>query len=186
MLVVLVVIAGLYLFIKVDTKEVVNNTATYSNAALGIQFNYPTGPDGYVIQELTPSDMTKDLVSTIVVMRTEDATREMPVGGEGPATITIQIVKNTKKLQPAVWADVNKIYSNINLKRGEVNEYVLGGANAIRYDADGLYASDTVVVAHGENIYVITGSYMDADSDIRKDFAPLLASVTFIPQPGQN
>jgi hypothetical protein len=81
---------------------------------------------------------------------------------------------------------VNKIYSNINLMRGEVSEYVLGGANAIRYAADGLYASDNVVVAHGENMYVITGSYMDADSDIKKDFATLLESVTFIPQPGQN
>lgn len=185
-LIALVIIVGLYLFLRVDKKEVVNNTAIYSNAALGIQFNYRTGPDGYVIQELIPSDATKDLLSTIVIMRTEDATREMPVGGEGPATITIQIVKNLKKQQPAVWADIHKIYSNINLKRGEVKEYVLGGANAVRYDADGLYTSDNVVVAHGENMYVITGNYMDADSDIRKDFAPLLESVTFIPQPGQN
>lgn len=184
--VILALIAGVYFFSRIDTKTTVNNTATYANAGLGIQFNYRTGPDGYVIQELTPGDTTKDLLSTIVVMRAEDATREMPVGGEGPATITIQVVKNSKKQQPAVWADAHKIYSNINLKRGEVKEYVLSGANAIRYDADGLYASDTVVAAHGKNMYVIAGSYMDIDSDIRTDFILLLESITFIPQPGQN
>lgn len=181
-----ILIVGLYFTVRVDNTQVSNTTATYSNAGLGIEFTYQTGPDGYVLQELTPSDTTGGLLNTIVLMQTADAEREMPVGGEGPTTITIQVLKNTKKQQPGVWADANKIYSNINLKQGEVSEYVLGGANAIRYTADGLYASDNVVVAHGENVYVITGNYMDAESKIKKDFAPLLESIKFIPQPGQN
>lgn len=178
---------GVYFSLTVDERVVTNNNTypNYSNEVLGIEFAYRAGPDGYVIQEHTSSRPTEDLLGTIVLMRTEDAERPMPVGGEGPATITIQAIKNSKNQQPAVWADANNIYSNINLKIGEVSEYVVGGANAIRYSATGLYESDNVVVAHGGNVYVITGSYMDAESDLRKDFAVLLESIRFIPQPGQ-
>lgn len=183
---IIVVAVGLYMSLRVDTSKVVQNNATYSDAGVGIEFTYRTGPDGYVVQELTPAPSTSDLIRTVILMQTSDANKEMPEGGEGPATITIQVVKNSKKQHPAVWADAHHIYSNINLKRGEVKEYVLGGANAVRYDADGLYTSDNVVVAHGENMYVITGNYIDIDSDIRTDFISLLESITFIPQPGQN
>jgi hypothetical protein len=72
------------------------------------------------------------------------------------------------------------------LKLGEVESTVVGGANAVRYKADGLYASENVVVAHGDHVYVITGQFMDEDSDIRKDFGPLVASFRFVPAPGQN
>jgi len=179
---------GIYFSLTVDEKKVTNNNTypNYSNEVLGIEFAYRAGPDGYVIQEYASSRPTEDLLSTIVLMRTEDAERPMPVGGEGPATITIQVLKNLKKQQSEAWANTNNIYSNINLKTGEVSEYVLGGANAIRYSATGLYESDNVVVAHGENVYVLSGNYMDAESDLRKDFTPLLESVRFIPQPGQN
>lgn len=179
---------GVYFSLTVDERVVIKNNNTYpnySNEVLGIEFAYHAGPDGYVIQEHSSSRPMEDLLGTIVLMRTEDAERPVPVGGEGPATITIQVLKNSKKQQPVVWADANNIYSNINLKTGEVSEYVLGGANAIRYSATGLYESDNVVVAHGENMYVFTGNYMDAESELRKDFAVLLESIRFIPQPGR-
>lgn len=179
---------GIYFTLTVDEKAVVNNSnayLNYSNVVFGIQFAYRAGPDGYVIQEYLPQREMKDSLGTIVVMRTEDARRKIPVDSEGPATITIQAIKNSKKQQPAVWADANNLYSNINLKTGEVSEYVLDGENAIRYSATGLYESDNIVVAHGENVYVITGNYMDAESELRKDFAVLLESIRFIPQPGQ-
>lgn len=179
---------GVYFSLTVDKRVATNNNTypNYSNEVLGIEFTYRAGPDGYVIQEHLSPKETEDLLGIIVVMRTEDAERKMPIGGEGPATITIQVLKNLKKQKPAVWADANNIYSNINLKTGEVSEYVVGGANAIRYSATGLYESDNVVVAHGENVYVITENYMDAESVLRKDLTPLLESVRFIPQPGQN
>lgn len=185
----IVLSVGVYFSLTVDERAVTNNNNTYlnySNEVLGVEFTYRTGPDGYVIKEHLPSNLSEDLLGTIVVMRTEDAEREMPVGGEGPATITISVLKNSKKQQSEAWANANNIYSNINLKTGEVSEYVLGGANAIRYSATGLYESDNVVVAHGENVYVLSGNYMDAESDLRKDFTPLLESVRFIPQPRQN
>jgi len=78
------------------------------------------------------------------------------------------------------------LYSNINLKTSEPAEKVVGGANAITYMADGLYASENAVIAHGGNIYVVTGQFIDANSDIRLDFEPLLNSIRFIPKPSQE
>lgn len=181
----LVLIAvGLYFALRVD-KQVVSDKAVYSKAELGLEFVYQAGPEGYVVEERIPADLG-ELVRVIILHRTEDTLKTPPVGGEGPAVMTISVFNNTKKQFPSVWANENIQYSNINLKMGDVSEDVVGGANAIRYMADGLYASENVVVAHGENIYVFTGQFMDANSDLRSDFAPLIDSVKFIPKVGQE
>ena len=139
-----------------------------------------------MVQEITPAKNTDNFIQSIVLMQYEDSIKDMPVGGEGPPTITISIFKNTKKQQSRAWADEHKQYSNINLKMGDVTEAVVGGANAICYMADGLYASENVVVAHGENVYVISGMFLDAESSLRKDFAPFIESIRFTPQAGQE
>jgi hypothetical protein len=157
------------------------DVTTYSNPGLGIEFDYEAGPNGYVVQESTPTDPNGEIVRSIVLMRAEDVANGMPVGGEGPPTITIMVYKNAMKQSSSVWADAHTQYSNINLKMGDALETVVGGANAVRYMADGLYASENVVVAHGENVYVITGMFLDATSDLRMDYAPLVDSFTFIP-----
>jgi hypothetical protein len=159
--------------------------STYSNSELGLELDYRTAPDGYVLQELTPSDSRNELMRMLVLARAEDV-ENIPVDGEGPPTITIQVLKNLKKQQPQAWADTHHQYSSINLKGSDVRETVVGGANAVRYMADGLYASDTTVVAHGDNMYVISGMFINEDSAIRRDYQPLLDSVRFIPAPGQE
>lgn len=187
---VLSVLVGLgYYFVKIDkskTGETLNNQkTTYSKSDIGLEFDYRIGPTGYVLEERIPVDLG-DLVKVIIFHRAEDFGREMPVGGEGPAVMTISVFNNTKKQFSRDWADKNIQYSNINLKFGDVVETVVGGANAVRYMADGLYASENVVVAHGDNVYVVTGQFMDQNSDIRRDFAPLIDSIKFIPKSGQE
>ncbi|HEU0085369.1 MAG TPA: PsbP-related protein [Candidatus Paceibacterota bacterium] len=160
---------------------------TYSSDELGFLFEYRLAPDGYVLEEREPSDSdASTLQKTLILMQVEDSLQEMPEGGEGPAVISISIFENSKKQFPQTWADENLAHSNVNLVMGEISEAVVGGANAIRYMADGLYASENVVVAHGDNIYVITGQYLDESSTLRQDFAPLLESIAFIPEPGQE
>ena len=177
-------VLGYVAFITIGTPvEQQSGPASYKNEALGLTFAYRAGPNGYVVEESTPADTTQPLVRSIVLIRSEDAAKGMPAGGEGPATITVSVYKNEKKQWPQTWADENPQYSNINLKQGAVSEAVVGGANAIRYMADGLYASENVVVAHGEYIYVLSGMFMDENSTLRKDFAPLVESVAFIPTP---
>lgn len=180
-LILALVFIGSYFFHKADKNEMVSTTSTYSNPNLGIEFTYKVGSNGYVIREILAPDSAQDLKGTIVLMRTEDALREMPVGGEGPATITIQVVKNSKNQEPEVWAESHNIYSNVNLKLGDTSEYVLGTVKAVRYAATGLYESDNVVAIFGENVYVFTGNYMDAESELRKDFISILGSIKFIP-----
>lgn len=163
--------------VPIETVQEVETVKTYSNPNLGIEFEYGSG---YAVEERNATTS-----NTIVLIRSEDIAN-IPEGGEGPPVITIVVVKNTKKQTPLVWAQQNKIYSNINLAMGSTTDYVLDGVSAIRYTTDGLYLSDNVVVAHGENIYVFTGAYLDADSDIRKNFYSLLETVVFTPEPGQE
>lgn len=160
--------------------------STYSQSDVGLEFDYPEGPDGYVVDERMPVDLGTGLIKNIILMRTEDALREPPVDGEGPPVILVSVFENTKKQFPRTWADENIQYSNINLIMGDVEDVVAGGANAIRYMADGLYASENVVVAHGDHMYVITGQFINQDSPIRRDYQVLVESIRFIPAPGQN
>lgn len=185
---VIIVGIGAYLGLRIDSRaeSPEGAAATYSQPELGIVFDYRAGPTGYVVEESTPSDTAAQLVRAIVLVRAEDAQQQPRLGGEGPPTIGVHVFKNTKKLSSAMWADAYPQYSNINLKMGDVTEAVVGGANAIRYMADGLYASENVVVAHGDYVYVVSGSYLDAESNLRRDFAPLVASIRFIPAPGQE
>ncbi|HYC83089.1 MAG TPA: hypothetical protein VEB60_00875 [Candidatus Paceibacterota bacterium] len=160
--------------------------ATYSRSDIGLEFDYPEGPEGYVVEERIPADLGAGLVKNIILMRTEDAESEPPTGGEAPPAIAISVFKNTKKQFPRTWADENIQRSNINLTTGAVEEAVVGGANAIRYMTDGLYASENVVVAHGDHMYVVTGQFTEQDSPIRRDYQALAESIRFIPAPGQN
>lgn len=159
---------------------------TYSQSDVGLEFDYPEGPDGYVLDERMPADLGTGLTKNIILTRTEDASQELPVGGESAPAIIISVFENTKKQSPRTWADENAQSSNINLIMGEIQEAVVGGANAIRYVADGLYVSENVIVAHGDHTYVITGQFMDQNSPIRRDYHALIESIRFIPAPGQD
>jgi hypothetical protein len=193
LIVVALLIGGYYLYMywalgndSVGVDQTPQTKSTYSKSDIGLEFDYAEGPDGYVIDERMPVDLGTGLIKNIILTRTDDTLNAPPAGGEGPAVITISVFENTKKQFPRTWADENIQYSNINLIRGEVEETVVGGANAIRYMADGLYASENVVVAHGDNVYVITGQFIDQDSPIHRDYQDLVNSIRFIPAPGQN
>ncbi len=181
----LLVLLGGFLYFTKNQKEPASTTAVYSSQELGFEFTHNTGPNGYVVSDATPANKEGDLLSTVVLMQTKDKENldknGAPVGGEGPATIAVNVFKNTKNRQPSVWAMENPTLSNYNLKLTEPAETVVGGANAVSYKADGLYASNNVVVAHGGYIYVFTGMYLDENSNLSRDFLPLINSVKFIP-----
>ena len=188
--VVIALAVGGYYYLKINDSKTGESPegqkAVYSKNDIGLQFEYPAGPAGYVVEERMPVDLGTGLTRVIILTRTEDSTKTPPEGGEGPPVIAISVFENPKKQFARTWADENMQYSNINLAQGDISEAVVGGANAIRYMADGLYASENIVVAHGDSVYVVTGQFIDANSDLRRDFAPLVSSITFIPKSGQE
>lgn len=184
-----ILVGGVYYWLKIDQSKTVvtdkSNIPKYSSKNLGLAFDYPVGPNGYVLEEITPSQ-TDSLVKTLVLKTTEDASRKPLEGSEGAPTITINVFKNTKKQFPSVWVRENAQYSNFSLVKGATQEAVVGGANAVKYEATGLYESLNYVVAHGDYIYQFVGMYSIQDSAIFRDFEPIVATVNFIPTDSQQ
>ncbi len=168
-----------------DTKQTEVKKAEYPE--LGFKFAYITGSDGYTLMEPEAS-VEGGPIKTLMLVHANDLPQfeNPPQGGEGPATITIQVFLNTQKQFPRQWAEANNAYSNIGLMMGEVSEAVVGGANAIRYKADGLYASNVAIFASGNKMYVVQGAYRDESDPTARDFESLLNTITFIPEPGQE
>ncbi len=169
---------------KSENPQGPDDLAAYSHPALGLEFAYRSGPDGYVVQEALPTAVDPSIVRLLHVVPAEAARDPAPEGGEGPAQISISIHRNTANQWSRQWAEAHPSYSAINLKQGEVAEAVVGGATAVRYMTDGLYAADVVVAAHGGLLYVFRGEFVDAESQLRKDFSPLIESVRFVPMQG--
>jgi hypothetical protein len=166
-----------------ETEAELSGYGTYQNDELGFAFDYPQGKDGYAIKDVTTTDIEAGLVKLLQLQSLEHTTQG---ASEALPVISVGVFENTQKQWPEIWAEEHLQYSNINLKLGEVESTVVGGANAVQYRADGLYASENVVVAHGDYVYVITGQFIDEDSSIRQDYSPLVASFRFVPAPGQN
>jgi hypothetical protein len=166
------------------SADIPDTDSPYTDGKIGLSFEYDDSGEGYRLDVLPSGGDThvKTIVLTDRAAYAEVIASEVP--REGPPTITIQVFKNENREWSRKWADSHIQASNINLLMGEVTDTVIGGANAVRYTADGLYPTDTVVVAHGSHVYVISGSYMDETSPTRIDFEPLLQSLTFIPEIG--
>lgn len=173
----LLILAGA-LGVWVNRSERVPVTAEYVSTVSGISFRYPIGAGGYVATVRQGGDDAAKLRETIVL--THETDTEAKVNGEGPPAITVTAFENDQMQFPLAWANQHKTHSNISLSMGDISEAVVGGANAIRYRADGLYAMDTAVVAHGGYIFVLSGAYIDDSSPTLRDFGSLLASVRFL------
>jgi hypothetical protein len=160
------------------------NEEEFSDPSIGLSFNYPAGPNGLSLTE-QPGDGTEPaLLKTLTLLRSEDALRmetNPPIGGEGPAAISVAIFKNEQREFPLAAAQRFTTYSNYNLKTSDEREVVVGGANAIAYTTDGLFPAETIVVAHDSYIYIFTGQFETPDSSLKQLFADLVESVTFIP-----
>lgn len=160
---------------------------TYTNDELGLAFQYRREPDGYLLEvPQRGAGEDPDFVKAVILMLKSDYEDLMrfPDGREGPPTMNVLVFKNPKKQKPQAWVDAHPGISNIQLKRTDPVEFSVAGAQAIRYGADGLYLSDNVVIAHGSYVYFVSGSYLDENSTIRRDFGPFLQSIQFIPEIG--
>lgn len=157
----------------------------YIDPALGFGFEYKKSKDGYVLT-VPPhgNEEATDFEDAVVLMQKADYdAMQSGAAMEGPPSITVLVYKNTKKLSARAWADANKSASNIELKTGEILDTSVQKAKGIRYEIDGLYPAETLVVTYSDYVYVLSGSFLDKDSAIHKDFNAMLGTfIFFIPK----
>lgn len=188
------IIGGYFLFSHTDTEksvqveeiEYTNETKldVYSNAELEYEFSYP---NSYIMLEDTESTNSNFISGVRLFDRVEyEIFAESLDAREGPPAISLRVYNNPDSLHAPVWAMREPLESNIEMALNEPEEIVVGGANAVYYVVDGLYPIDTYVVAHAQKIYVLTGSYLEKDSAIYKDFQSLVDSFNFIPSVSTN
>lgn len=184
--------AGYYFYLQTDkptpTRDTQEKLQVYTSPELGLSFTYRVGANGYTISEMPVQETNAELVHTLTLMQTRDAEniKNIPIGSEYPAAITVAVFTNKEKQWPQTWADTHSAFSNITQKIDGPTETTIGGANAIYYQTDGLYRSNNAVVAHGDNIYLFIGQFLDKDSDLYRDLQSILDTVRFIPKPEQK
>ena len=186
LLVAIFLIMGGYFFIqnqneKKETDSNNSETNIIRDDTLGFQFEYKDDEDGYITLEDNNSTDSNFLTGITLFNKAEyEIFKQSTDAREGPTSINIRVYSNNNKLHAPVWAMRHPLESNIKLALGETEERVVGGANAEFYIVDGLYLTDTYVVANGEHIYVLTGSYLSTEDIIYKDFQNLVKSFTFL------
>ncbi|MFZ2151970.1 MAG: hypothetical protein WAV09_02560 [Minisyncoccia bacterium] len=97
------------------------------------------------------------------------------VRSEGPVSINIQIYKNISDLD--AWLATSA--SNFQLALGPKESVALGGIQAVGYEWDGLYRGRTIAVVHQGNIFVLSGTYLEKDDSVYRDFDALVRSFVF-------
>jgi hypothetical protein len=164
-----------------DANHFLSVTSRVTNTDLGYEFTLKKGPDGYVILKDTEKHGSNFVSGSILFNRDEyQLFTESTEARDGPPAISIRVYKNDQNLSASVWAMRNPRESNVELVMGDQKETAVSGANAITYTADGLYPTDTYIIANAGKIYVLMGAYLEKNSKMHKDFKELVNSFKFI------
>ncbi|MCA9358231.1 hypothetical protein KC902_03145 [Candidatus Kaiserbacteria bacterium] len=159
--------------------------AAVSAPDLGLAFQYRTAPNGYVLHTLEKNEQTDpdfERLYTLMLATDYEFMQGQLDASEWPPSIGITVYKNSNHETTSTWVDAHPEFSNSQLIAGAVNRDVtVAGVHAVRYTVDGLYLVDTIVVANGEFIYVLTGAYLEFDSIIHHDFEVFAESLQFVP-----
>lgn len=165
-----------------DSTHYLTATKIIRDETFGYQFSYERNPVGYIAIDENESQDPDFLYGIILFDRNEyEAFQENTDAREGPPAIHVRVYSNSEKMSAFDWPQSNPLASNINLALAEPSEATIDGANAAYYVVDGLYPTETYVIAHGQYIYVLSGSYLEKDSNIYKGFQSIIDSFTFIP-----
>ncbi|OGG47056.1 hypothetical protein A2671_01540 [Candidatus Kaiserbacteria bacterium RIFCSPHIGHO2_01_FULL_49_13] len=156
---------------------------TYTSNAYKISFQYP---GTYFVSE---KDMSgSELRGHHVVMLMEDTAENRSLADgtysgpprEGPPTINVDIFQNNLDNQsPENWVK-NSSISNYKLSPdGLLSSTAVGGEQALRYTWSGLYNGVSYVAAHGDNMFMFSGTSLAPQDPITRDFEDVVRSVQF-------
>ena len=152
---------------------------TYTSDKFGVEFKYPKN---YLLEEKEVSSSVGTHTALILTADTEEdqLLREGKlVGRGGPTSITVDIYSNSaEKLTPTQWVKTRSD-SNYRLSDGVLTDFSVDEREAVYYHWDGLYKADTVAVGSGGYIFTVTGTYINQDDQIRRDYSQVLTFIKF-------
>ena len=152
---------------------------SYTDESLGYSFSY--AKDYTLSSDRALSEDASYLSGVELTVKGDEAVGE---NTEGAPTILIRVYQNDEKLEPAEWVKAHPLESNIELALTKPTEAVVSGAKGVQYTTDGLYATDTFVVSSTAHMYVITGSFLDIDSDLHQQFMYIVDTFSFAQEIG--
>jgi hypothetical protein len=151
----------------------------YSNAKFGFWFGYP---NGYVVDNSNENSQPKPgetLQGTIEIW--ESAIYQAIQAGkyeggtEYPPNINISVHSNPDRLPLSQWQD------KISIGTTNVRPTTVAGQDAIAYSADGLYASDNVLLSSpdGQSVIHLNRQYHNVSDPSRQAFQQIVSSLRF-------
>jgi hypothetical protein len=176
----LALVAGIFLFfyssILFQTEEpipqVLQDVNFYANGTYGVSFPYP---DAYLVVEGERGTQARPHYA-IVLTHEDDIS--IPVGGEGPPTITIDIYPNQTNTTLEEWVTTTP-ESNFALGNQKLLPTTVGEHDARTYRWSGLYEGVTTALLVENVIVAISVTYLTPDDTIITDYQNILQGFTF-------
>lgn len=147
---------------------------TYSSPEYGIEFRYPSS---YQLTEHDQPGSAQRRHHVVTLIRSQDL--PPPQGGEGPPSITIEMIQNDlDELTTEEWVR-NSSSSNFKQSDGVLTSTDVAGQRSLTYTWDGLYRGDTTAIARPAYVYAFSVTYLTPEDALRSDFAALMQTVVF-------
>ena len=178
LVVIIVLSAGAYLFLS--PEETFNSTdipakimVAYTNVEHGISFTYP---DTYILNEMEVENGERWHYNITLIDK--EAATSVRENSEGPTSVTVDIFQNNlDNLTIAEWVN-NSSYSNFKLMlKGVLTSLTIADREALAYTWEGLYRGDSIVFEHGEDIVMLSVTYLSPEDDIISDFVNIALSL---------
>lgn len=177
-----VFLAGGFFFMKEQPAPEINDQKSvdleqYTSETYGLSFAYPSS---YVLSEMDAEGSGMRLHHIITLMRKADL--PLPVNGEGPPSITIEVYQNNLDEQTTEEWIKNTSASNFKLGEGRLASTTISGLPALSYRWSGLYEGTTIALAQEHWVYALTVTYLEMGAPIIQDFVVIRDSVRISPK----
>lgn len=176
LIVLTLVTGGLYFWeqnnLPPTNNENVVGMKQYANTVYGLSFSYPAT---YVLNETEAPGSALRKHHIITLIRTEDL--PLPVDGEGPPAITVNIYQNNLDNQTTEKWIRGSNASNFKLGDDILASTTIGGLPALSFRWSGLYDGTTIALARPDWIYAFTVTYFEMGAPIVQDFVTIRDSV---------
>lgn len=169
---------------------------SYKSINAGIAFEYKKAPNGYLVKELPPEQLTDTTVTSIFIYKASEASAKTE--DQLSSGITVSTFSNLSYSSSLEWAQ-NDVRTNFPQR--QIKDYqmvTIGGVSAVRYASprhpymingkpyirqDGsifyIDAYESVLVLHDGKGTDITLTYKDENDPSRADFEKFLTSLKF-------